>query len=174
MFVPGEATILHADVDAFYASVEQRDDPRLRGRSVIVAAGGVLAASGEARADGGRAGMSGARAPRLCARAVVVGQRVGAASRAGRAATAGKLRGRGITTVGEVAGLAEAALVSMLGRASGRHLHALAHNRAPRTVQVGRRRRSIGSQRALGRAPRSPAALDAVVVALVDRVTRRL
>src|SRR5207244_43803 len=59
-------------------------------------------------------------------------------------------------------------------RASGRHLHALAHNLDPRPVQVGRRRRSIGSQRALGRTPRSPEAVDAALVALVDRVTRRL
>jgi DNA polymerase-4 len=88
--------------------------------------------------------------------------------------TAGQLHDRGITTVGEVAGLEEAALVSMLGRASGRHLHALAHNRDPRPVQVGRRRGSIGSQRALGRSPRSPEDLDAVVVGIVDRVTRRM
>ncbi len=77
-------------------------------------------------------------------------------------------------TVGQVAQLGETALVSILGQASGRHLHALAHNRDPRRVQVGRRRRSIGSQRALGRTPRSPDDLDAVVVGLVDRVTRRL
>jgi DNA polymerase-4 len=88
--------------------------------------------------------------------------------------TADKLRELGITTVGEVAQLAEAVLVAMLGRASGRHLHALAHNRDPRPVQVRRRRRSIGSQRALGRSPRSPEAVDAVVVGLVDRVTRRM
>jgi DNA polymerase-4 len=89
--------------------------------------------------------------------------------------TARKLHGRGITTVGQVAALTEPALVSMLGRASGRHLHALAHNRDPRPVQVGRRRRSIGSQRALGRrSPRSHAALDAVVIAIVDRLGRRL
>ena len=62
----------------------------------------------------------------------------------------------------------------MLGRASGRHLHALAHNRDPRPVQVGRRRRSIGSQRALGRSPKTADAIDAVVVGLVDRVTRRM
>ncbi len=88
--------------------------------------------------------------------------------------TARKLHDHGITTVGEVARLAEAALVSMLGRASGRHLHALAHNRDPRPVQVGRRRRSMGSQRALGRSPRSPHAVDAVALELVDRVTRRM
>jgi DNA polymerase-4 len=87
---------------------------------------------------------------------------------------ASKLRDRGITTVGQVAQLGEAPLVSLLGRASGRHLHALAHNRDPRLVRTGRRRRSIGAQRALGRAPRSRDALDAFVVALVDRLGRRL
>jgi len=76
--------------------------------------------------------------------------------------------------VSEVAQLGEAALVRILGRASGRHLHALAHNRDPRPVETGRRRRSIGTQRALGRRPRSPASLDADLLALVDRLTRRL
>jgi DNA polymerase-4 len=275
MFVMSEATILHADLDAFYASVEQRDDPRLRGRPVIVGAGVVLAASYEAKAHGVRTAMSGAQARRLCPRAVVVEPRMSAYAVASKAVyrvfedttplveglsideafldvrglrrlsgtpteiavrlrrdvrervglpitvgvartkflakvasgvakpdgllvvppdgelaflhplpvdrlwgvgpvTAGKLHDRGITTVGEVAQLAEAALVSMLGRASGRHLHALAHNRDPRPVQLRRRRSSIGSQRALGRSPRSPEAIDAVVVALVDRVTRRM
>jgi DNA polymerase-4 len=84
------------------------------------------------------------------------------------------LRARGITTVGQVAQLPEPALVSMLGRASGRHLHALAHNRDPRPVRVGRRRGSIGSQRALGRSRKTPEAIDAVLISLVDRVTRRL
>jgi DNA polymerase-4 len=88
--------------------------------------------------------------------------------------TATKLRDRSITTVGEVARLGEATLVRMLGRASGRHLHALAHNRDPRPVQVGRRRRSMGTQRALGRKPRSLEALDADLVALTDRLARRL
>ena len=88
--------------------------------------------------------------------------------------TADKLRTRGILTVGEVAGLPEGALVSMLGVASGRHLHALAHNRDPRPVVVGRRRRSMGSQHALGRRPKSAADIDASLVALVDRVTRRM
>jgi DNA polymerase IV len=275
VFVAGEATILHADLDAFYASVEQRDDPSLRGRPVIVGTGVVLAASYEAKAYGVRTAMGGAQARRLCPWAVVVDPRMSAYSEASKAVyrvfedttplveglsideafldvgglrrvsgtpteiaarlrrevlervglaitvgvartkflakvasgvakpdgllvvppdgelaflhplpverlwgvgrvTAEKLRGRGITTVGEVAQLAEPALVAMLGRASGRHLHALAHNRDPRPVQVGRRRGSIGSQRALGRARRSPDALDAIVVGLVDRVTRRM
>jgi DNA polymerase-4 len=90
------------------------------------------------------------------------------------AVTARKLHDRGITTVGQVARLAEQTLVSLLGRASGRHLHALAHNRDPRVVRVGQRRRSMGAQRALGRTPRSWEALDAVVVGLVDRLGRRL
>jgi DNA polymerase-4 len=90
------------------------------------------------------------------------------------AVTAEKLRRRGITTVGEVARLSEGALVSMLGRASGRQLHALSHNRDPRRVQRGRRRRSMGAQRALGRRRRSPAELDAALLGLVDRLARRL
>jgi DNA polymerase IV len=274
MFV-SEATILHADVDAFYASVEQRDDPRLRGRPVIVGSWVVLAASYEAKACGVRTAMGGAQARRLCPQAVVVQPRMSAYAAASKAmfevfddttplveglsideafldvgglrkisgppagiaarlrrevrervglpisvgvartkflakvasgvakpdgllevppdgelaflhplpverlwgvgpVTADKLRQRGITTVGEVAGLGEPALVSVLGRASGRHLHALAHNRDPRPVEVGRRRRSIGAQRALGRAPRSLEAIDTMVVALVDRLARRL
>jgi DNA polymerase-4 len=90
--------------------------------------------------------------------------------------TADKLHARGITTVGEVAELAETVLVGMLGRASGRQLHALAHNRDPRRVEVGRRRRSIGGQRAIGRRgqPKSPEYLDEVLVGLIDRITRRL
>ncbi len=88
--------------------------------------------------------------------------------------TAAKLHARGITTVGQVARLAEGSLVSLLGRASGRQLHALSHNRDLRRVRVGRRRGSIGSQRALGRRPRSLADVDTIVVALVDRVTRRM
>jgi DNA polymerase-4 len=275
MFVCGEATILHADLDAFYASVEQRDDPALRGRPVIVGGGVVLSSSYEARAYGVRTAMGGRQARRMCPRAVVVEPRMSAYSEASKAVfevfeqttplveglsideafldvgglrrlsgtpteiatrlrsdvlaqvglpitvgvartkflakvasgvakpdgllvvppdcelaflhplpverlwgvgpvTAAELHNRGIMTVGEVAGLAEAALVSMLGRASGRHLHALAHNRDPRPVHVGRRRRSIGSQRALGRSRRSPDAVDAVVAGLVDRVTRRM
>jgi DNA polymerase-4 len=275
LFVPGEGTILHADLDAFYASVEQRDDSRLRGRPVIVGGGVGLAASYEAKAYGLRTAMGGAQARRLCPQAIVVGPRMSAYAEASKAVyrvfedttplveglsideafldvrglqrlsgtpaeiavqlrrqvlehvglaitvgvartkflakvasgvakpdgllvvppdgeldflhplpverlwgvgsvTASKLHDRGIRTVGEVARLAEAALVSMLGRAAGRHLHALAHNRDPRPVRVGRRRRSIGSQRALGRSPRSHGDVDAVLIGLVDRVTRRM
>jgi DNA polymerase-4 len=68
--------------------------------------------------------------------------------------TAAKLHGRGIRTVAEVAALDEETLVGMLGRAGGRRLHALAHNRDPRPVRTRQRRRSIGAQRALGGAPR--------------------
>jgi len=270
-----EASILHADLDAFYASVEQRDDPRLRSRPVIVGSGVVLAASYEARAFGVRTAMGGRLARRLCPAAVVVDPRISAYSEASKAVfdvfkdmtpmveglsideafldvgglrrisgspieiarrlrrrvldevglpitvgaartkflakvasgvakpngllvvppdreldflhplpvervwgigkvTAAKLHERGIFSVGELAQLAEPSLVAMLGRASGRHLHALAHNRDPRPLEVGRRRRSIGSQRALGRGPRSPEDLDAILIGLVERVTRRL
>jgi DNA polymerase-4 len=88
--------------------------------------------------------------------------------------TSGKLRERGITTVGQVAGLGETVLVSILGKASGRQLHALAHNRDPRPVQAGRRRRSMGAQRALGSKRRTSGELDAILVTLVDRLARRL
>jgi DNA polymerase-4 len=88
--------------------------------------------------------------------------------------TATKLHNRGIRTVGHVAALDEALLVHMLGRASGRHLHQLAHNRDPRAVRTGRRRRSIGSQRALGRRRTSFEEIDSSVIAIVDRVARRL
>ena len=88
--------------------------------------------------------------------------------------TARKLHGAGIATVGEVARIDEAALIALLGRASGRHLHALAHNRDPRRVQTRRRRGSIGAQRALGRRPTPAATIDASLIALVDRVTRRM
>ncbi len=89
-------------------------------------------------------------------------------------ATAEKLHAHGLRTVGQVAAIAEPALVSMLGRGAGRQLHALSHNRDPRRVRRARGRRSFGAQCALGRSPSSPEALDAVLVALVDRVTRRM
>ena len=275
MFVPRGASILHADLDAFFASVEQRDDPRLRGRPVIVGGGVVLAASYEAKAFGVQTAMGGTRARRLCPDAIVVPPRMSAYSEASKAVfevfedvapvveglsideafldvsgmersvgspieiaerlrrevrarvglpitvgvartkflakvasavakpdgllavppdeelaflhplpverlwgvgpvTARKLRERGITTVRQVAFLPESILVSMLGQASGRHLHALAHNLDPRPVRQRRRRGSIGSQRARGRAPWSPASVDADLVTLVDRVTRRM
>ncbi|MEB4209370.1 DNA polymerase IV [Mycobacterium sp. 94-17] len=82
MFVRCDASILHADLDSFYASVEQRDDPTLRGRPVIVGGGVVLAASYEAKAYGVRTAMGGAQARRLCPPAVVVPPRMSAYSRA--------------------------------------------------------------------------------------------
>jgi DNA polymerase-4 len=85
MFVCDEAVILHADLDAFYASVEQRDDPRLRGRPVIVGGGVVLAASYEAKACGIRTAMGGAQARRRCPRAIVVAPRFAAYSDASKA-----------------------------------------------------------------------------------------
>ena len=276
MFVSREdASILHADLDSFYASVEQRDDPRLFGRPVIVGAGVVLAASYEAKACGVRTAMGGAQARRLCPGAVVVPPRMSAYAEASRAVfdvfsqttplveglsideafldgrglerisgspadigarlrqevrervglpitvgiastkflakvasgvakpdgllvvppggehaflrplaierlwgvgpvIARRLRGRGLETVGQVAQLAEPELVAILGQAAGRHLHALAHNRDPRRVRGRRRRRSMGSQRALGRSARSRGDLDTVLVGLADRLGRRL
>ena len=88
--------------------------------------------------------------------------------------TARKLRERSITMVADVARLDEESLVRILGRAAGRHIHALAHNRDPRPVEVGRRRRSIGTQRALGRRKRPPEMLETDLLALVDRLARRL
>src|SRR5438093_6413548 len=85
MFVTSEATILHADVDAFFAAVEQRDDPRLRGRPVIVGAGVVLAPSYEAKARGVRTAMGVRRALRLCPGAVVVRPRFSAYVEASKA-----------------------------------------------------------------------------------------
>src|SRR6267154_2586505 len=76
------AEILHADLDSFYASVEQRDDPGLRGRPVIVGGGVVLAASYEVKAYGVRTAMGGAQARRLCPHAVVVPPRMSAYSKA--------------------------------------------------------------------------------------------
>src|SRR5438034_11244769 len=85
VFVSDEAGILHADLDAFYASVEQRDDPRLLGRPVIVGGGVVLSASYEARARGVRTAMGGRQALRLCPDAVVVSPRMSAYSDASKA-----------------------------------------------------------------------------------------
>ena len=270
-----EATILHADADSFFASVEQRDDASLRGRPVAVGGGVVLAASYEAKAYGVKTAMGGRTARRLCPGLVVVPARFTAYTEASKAMfavfddtspvveglsideafidvrgmrriagspeeiarrlrarvreevgipvtvgvartkflakvasgvakpdgllvvppseelaflhplpverlwgvgdkTAHKLHARGLLTVGQVAALAEGTLIAMLGRAAGRQLHALAHNRDPRRVRVGVRRGSIGGQRAIGRGPHSAQELDATLVALIDRVTRRM
>jgi DNA polymerase-4 len=255
--------------------VEQRDDPSMRGRPVIVGGGVVLAASYEAKACGVRTAMGGAQARALCPRAVVVPPRFSAYTDASKAVfavfqrtsplvealsideafldvrglghisgtpteiavrlrhqireevglaitvglactkflakvasgvakpdgllvipaggelaflhplpverlwgvgkvTAAKLHAHGLTSVGQVARLNEETLVAMLGRATGRQLFALSHNRDPRRVTRRQRRRSIGAQRALGRRARSPGELDASLMTLVDRVARRM
>lgn len=270
-----EPTILHADLDSFYASVEQRDDPGLRHRPVIVGGGVVLAASYEAKAHGVRTAMTGWQARRLCPEVVVVPPRMRAYAQASRAVfevfrhttplveglsideafldvaglrrisgtpaeiaarlrrevrdqvglpitvgvagtkflakvasgvakpdgllvvppgdelaflhplpverlwgvgpvTAGRLRDRGIVTVGDVARLDEPTLATLLGGAVARHLHALARNADQRRVRVGHRRGSIGAQQALGRSARSREDLEVLVASLVDRVTRRM
>jgi DNA polymerase-4 len=274
-YVLMEPTILHADADSFFASVEQRDDPRLRGRPVIVGRGVVLAASYEAKAYGVRTAMGGREARRRCPAAVVVSPRMSAYSEASKEMfrvfadaaplveglsideafldvrgmeriagppaeiaerlrrdvrervglpitvgvartkflakvasgvakpdgllvvlpdaeldflhplpverlwgvgpkTAARLDERGIRTVGQVAALTCEALVAMLGRATGKHLHALAHNHDRRRVRTGRRRGSIGSQRALGWRPTTRGEIDATLRALVERVTGRM
>jgi DNA polymerase IV len=268
---------MHADLDAFFASVHQRDDPALRGRPVAVGGGVVMAASYEAKACGVRSAMGGATAKRLCPDLVFVTpnfdsyveaskavfdifedtapyvegisideafldvsglerisgaprdiaarlrmrvrEEVGLAITVGVArtkhlakvasasakpdgllvvppdqeieflhplpverlwgvgvVTAEKLHARGLTKVGQLAALSEDELVAILGRASGRHVHALANNRDPRQVdRVRRRRRSMGAQRALGRRmPRSRGALDTVMVGLMDKLTQRM
>ncbi len=267
--------VLHADADAFFASVEQRDDTRLRGRPVIVGGGVVLAASYEAKARGVRTAMGGRAALRICPDAIIVPPRFNAYTEASRAmfavfedaspvveglsideafldvrgmeriagtpvevavrlraavrervgiavtvgvartkflakvasgvakpdgllavppdheleflhplpverlwgvgpATAKRLEAWNVRTVGQLAALSEATLVAIVGRAAGRRLHALAHNRDFRRVEAGRRRGSIGSQRALGRGRHSPEAVDATLVGIVDRIARRL
>ena len=270
-----ESQILHADVDAYFASVEQRDEPRLLGKPVIVGGGVVMAASYEARAYGVRGGMGGAEARRLCPDAIVVPPRFSAYVEASRAlfdvfrdtsprvdgrsleeafldvsgleriagtpaeiaaglrrrvrdelglplsvgiartrvlakmasraakpdgllavpadgereflfplpveriwgvgpATAARLHGAGIATVGDIAVRSEQSLVAAFGDSTGRWLHALAHFRDPATRRRGRGRRSFGSQSALGRRRRSRRELDQVLCRLVDRVTGRM
>ncbi|MBW3591485.1 MAG: DNA polymerase IV [Actinobacteria bacterium] len=85
MFVSGDPTILHADVDSFYASVEQRDNPALRGRPVMVGSGVVLAASYEAKVLGISTPIGMAVARRTCPGAVVVPPRMSAYSEASKA-----------------------------------------------------------------------------------------
>nr|WP_085996909.1 DNA polymerase IV [Nocardia niigatensis] len=272
---PERAAILHADLDSFYASVEQRDSPRLRGRPVLVGGGVVLAASYEAKAFGVRTPMNVRRALSLCPHAIVVPPRMSAYSEASKAVfeifrdttpevegisideafldvaglwriagtpveiarglrarvraevglpisvgvartkflakvasavskpdgllevppdkeleflhplpverlwgvgevTARELRERGITKVGQLADLGEGPLAAVLGPATGRHLHALSWARDPRRVDTGRRRRSIGAQRALGRRHRSDEELEAYLHGLADRLGHRL
>jgi DNA polymerase-4 len=275
VFVSGDASILHADLDSFYASVEQRDNPRLRGRPVAVGGGVVLAASYEAKAFGVHSAMGGHRARALCPQIIVLAPRFPAYMDASRAVfaifadtapvvegisideafldvrglghisgtpveiaatlrrrvreevglpitvgvartkflakvasgvakpdgllvvepgnelnflhplpvqrlwgvgpkTAAKLQDRSVRTVGDVAALDPSVLAGLLGPGQGRHLHALAHNRDPRPVRSGRRRRSIGAQRALGSRSRSSQEVVAALIGLVDRATRRL
>ena len=88
--------------------------------------------------------------------------------------TARKLHARGIRTVADAAARSETELIGILGRAAGGHLHAAAHHREVRAVRPPPRRRSFGAQHALGRGPHGAAALDAVLLALADRVTRRM
>ena len=266
---------MHADLDSFYASVEQRDRPELRGRPVVVGGGIVLAASYEAKRFGVVTPIPEHRARRLCPGLIVVPPRFDAYTMASRAVfdvfhdttplvegmsideafldvaglrriagspaeiadrlrrdvaarvglpitvgvartkflakvasgvakpdgllvveagreleflhplpvgrlwgvgpvTERKLRERGIYTVGDVAALGESHLTAMLGATSGRHLHALAHNRDPRPIDTARRRGSIGSQQALGRGPKSFPTVEALLLGTVDRVTRRM
>jgi DNA polymerase-4 len=80
----------------------------------------------------------------------------------------------GITTAGELARVSVADLSRVLGTAAARHLHALANNRDPRPVVRRRRRRSIGSQHAFGLRRATPAEIETDLLAIVDRVTRRL
>src|SRR5205809_558805 len=163
--------VLHADADAFFASVEQRDDPRLRGRPVIVGGGRTKflakVASGVAKPDGLLVVPPERELAFLHPLPVECVWGVGPA-------TARRLQAWNVRTVGELAALSEPTLVAMLGRAAGRQLHALAHNRDFRRVEPGRRRGSIGSQRALGHGRHSAQAIDATLVGIVDRIARRL
>ena len=90
------------------------------------------------------------------------------------AVTADKLHGHGIETVADVAELGEPMLASLVGRAMGHRLHALSRNVDARRVQTGVRRRSVGAQRALGRARHTHTELDVILVTLMDRIIRRM
>lgn len=269
------AAILHADLDSFYASVEQRDAPHLQGKAVIVGGGVVLAASYEAKAYGVRTPMNLRQALRLCPHAVVVPPRMSAYTQASRAVfdifrdtspnveglsideafldvgglrrsvgepvdiatrlrarvrseaglpisvgvarskflakvasavskpdgllvvppegeldflhplpverlwgvgevTARTLHEHGISRIGQLADADPLELRGLLGRAAGRHLYALAWAQDPRRVDSGRRRRSIGAQRALGNRTRTGDEIEAYLLGLVDRLGHRL
>ncbi len=271
----GTAGILHADLDAFFASVEQRDDPALRGRPVLVGGGVIVAASYEAKAFGIKTPTNERSAKRLCPNAVVVPPRFDAYLEASKAVfgafrnvtplvegisideafldvrgarrllgppeaiarqlratvrddiglpvsvgiattkflakvasvsakpdgiclvpaggeleflhplpverlwgvgpkTAERLHAMGITTVGEMAQIPDHALATTLGRAHAAHLHAISWNRDARRVRAPVSRRSIGSQSALGRPRHHLGDLCAVLLGIVDRVSRRL
>ncbi|MGH1488387.1 MAG: DNA polymerase IV [Acidimicrobiales bacterium] len=267
--------ILHADLDAFYASVEQRDNSKLQGIPMAVGGGVILAASYEARRFGIRTAMTARQARELCPRIRIVEPRMAAYSEASEAIfeifrdtspnveplsideafidvtglrrvygsdveIATELRRRakaevglnisvgggstkflakvasavckpdgllvvpdgdelgflhplpvgrlwgvgpvaeqrlaevGIHTVGEVAALDRTFLHQRLGRSWGEHLFALANNQDPRPVEVGRRRRSVGSQRSFPAGSVDRAGAEQVVVEVADRVARRL
>jgi DNA polymerase IV len=135
MFVRCDASILHADLDSFYASVEQRDDPALRGRPVIVGGGVVLAASYEAKAYGVRTAMGGAQARRLCPQAVVVPPRMTAYTRASDAVF--EVFGD-VTPIVEAVSVDEAFLdVGGLARVSGSSIQIAARLRADVRDRVG-------------------------------------
>jgi len=267
--------ILHADLDAFYASVEQRDNPHLQGRPVAVGAGVVLAASYEARRFGVRTAMNVGEARALCPRMMVVEPRMSAYNEASRAVfevfndtspmveglsideafidvtglrrlvgpdsqiadtlrhrvaaevglplsvgggstkflakvasgvakpdgvkivrdgeelaflhplpvgrlwgvgpvTAERLASVGLRTVGEIAALDRNCLISLCGKGTGHHLHALANNLDPRQVVIGRRRRSIGAQRSFRVNSVDRAGAEQLLLEVVDRVAGRL
>ena len=251
------AAILHADLDAFYASVEQRDDSRLRGLPIAVGGGVVLAASYEAKRRGVATAMGARQACALCPDLIIVRPRFDAYVAASRAVfdlfhrttpvvqgvsideafldvgglhriddapveiarrlraqvrdevglpitvgvartpflakvasrvakpdglllvepqdeetflhplaverlwgvgdvTAAKLHSYGLRTAGEVAALPRSVLVGALGPAAGGHLFAVVHGGTGERVVVGRRRGSVGAQRALGHGPHPP------------------
>ncbi len=272
---PRSPRFLHADLDAFYASVEQRDDPGLRGRPIAVGGGVILAASYEARRFGVKTAMNGRTARELCPELLFVEPRMEAYTEASRrvfalfgecspnveglsideaflditglrriagsdttiAATLRRrvadevglplsvgggstkflakvasavakpdgmrivpdgqeraflaplpigrlwgvgpvteeaLRSVGITTVGEIANLDPQLLTAKLGPAAGTHLHRIANNLDPRPIEVGRRRRSIGSQRSFPNGSLDRTGAQEVLLEVTDRVARRL
>ncbi len=267
--------ILHADLDAFYASVEQRDDPTLAGLPVIVGSGVVLACSYEAKALGVKTASPVREALRLCPEARVVPPRMDAYSTVSRevyevfsdtspvvegisideafldasgldhisgdpretaeglrravrekvglaisvgvartkfmakmasarakpdgllviepereseflhplpveslwgvgGVTSVKLRGMGISTIGEIATCDPSRLAAVVGGSSASRLIDLANNRDPRPVSPRAPRKSIGAQSAFPKGSRTDAEVDALLASLVDRASGRL